>query len=483
VLRPLPFLLCSVAFAQTPLAIVDVNVVDVVKGAVRPHQTVVIADGRIEDLGAADGIRIPARAVRVPGEGRYLIPGLWDMHIHLRSDSNKPDIRLVDENAALLDLFLPNGVVGVRDMAGDLGEEALRWREEIRTGKRTGPRILTAVRKIDEEPPAWPGSLGVKTPEEAREAVRQNKQLGADFIKVYFNRTPAEVLKAVIDEAHRLNLRVAGHWPVNLPIQDAAEMGMDEIEHGQFLLVYRPAELEQMEKEIAARKSTEWPAGNAEVLARRMYMLDDQSADAVYRAMAAKPVWVTPTLTVMKRVREELGSRDFSEDARQRFVFPAVWASWDPKIGGRKPPSDALRPLFAAAVKRSDEAVLAAHKAGVPMLAGTDCGVDNAYMFPGWSMHEELASLVADGFTTAEALRMATIDAARWRGEEASEGSVDKGKIADLVLLRSDPLQAIRHTTEIEAVVQRGRYFSRQDLDAMLSKAEARASAARTAAK
>ena len=198
--------------------------------------------------------------------------------------------------------------------------------------------------------------------------------------------------------------------------------------------------------------------------------------------MAAKPVWVTPTLTVMKRVREELGTKDFSTDPRQRFVFPAVWESWDPKTGGRKPVSDPhLREMLALTIKHATEAVMAAHKAGVPMLAGTDCGVDNAYMFPGWSMHEELADLVTAGFTTAEALRMATIDAARWRGEANTEGSIGKGKVADLVLLRSDPLEAIRHTREVEAVIEGGRYFSRADLDAMLKTAETRAAAARRA--
>lgn len=129
------------AFAQTaaPLAIVDVNVVDVTKGEIRGHQSVVIAGNRIIAVGSSDAVSVPTQAIRIPGEGRYLIPGLWDMHIHLRSSVARPDVPLVEENAALLDLFLPNGVVGVREMGGDLADSVFRWREEIRSGKRIGP--------------------------------------------------------------------------------------------------------------------------------------------------------------------------------------------------------------------------------------------------------------------------------------------------------------------------------------------------------
>ena len=475
-------LLLGRASAQnaTPLAILDTNVVDVIEGASHSHQSIVVAAGRIAAVGPADSVKVPPDATRIPGQGLYVIPGLWDMHVHLRSAHSKPQVALIEENAALLDLFLPNGVVGVREMGGDLADYVLQWREEIRSGKRTGPRILTALRKIDEEPPEWPGSLGVKTPAEAREAVRQVKQAGADFVKVYFRRTPPEVLGAVVDEAHKLNLRVTGHWPSNIPIQEVTDIGQDGIEHSIYLPVYRRPEFEQLEKELAARKGTVWAAERTEVVARYLYMQDEKGAAEVYRAMAAKPVWVTPTLTAETRIRREIGVRDFTQDPRQAFVFPAVWQSWDPKFGGRKPiPEGHPRELADIFLKHYHQAALAAYKAGVPMLAGTDCGVDNSYLFPGWSLHEELESLVALGITPADAVRMATINAARWRGQADSEGSIAKGKVADLVLLRSDPLEAIRHTREIEAVVQCGRYYSRTDLDAMLNKAALRAAAAR----
>lgn len=145
---PLALLLAGAARAQTgqPLAILDINVVDVVHGSVVNHQSVIIENGRIAEVGPADAIKLPPQAVRIPAQGRYLIPGLWDMHIHLRNAPPRPWVPLIEENSALLALFLPNGVVGVREMGGDLPAQVLQWREEIRTGKRSGPRIVAALR-------------------------------------------------------------------------------------------------------------------------------------------------------------------------------------------------------------------------------------------------------------------------------------------------------------------------------------------------
>src|SRR6266404_2216502 len=314
-----------------PVAITGINVVDVVRGEIHSGQTVIIANGRIEAAGGpSDGVDIPAAAVRIPGDGRYLMPGLWDMHVHLRSDRKAPAIRLVEENAALLDLFLPNGVVGIREMGGDLADEVVHWREEIRSGKRTGPRILTAGRKIDNEPPFWAGSLGVKTTDEAREAVRQVKQSGADFVKVYFSNIPPEVLGAVINEAHKLNLRLTGHKPVNMSIQEFVESGMDGMEHAQYLPAADRDEYDRFTRERDRRRNTPLAVDGVEFGARLLAMEDNKQSEIVYRRMAEKQFWVTPTLAMFTHMSEN-GSRDYEGDARKRFIFPGIWDTWDPK--------------------------------------------------------------------------------------------------------------------------------------------------------
>lgn len=214
-LRLTAFLLASLMEAQT-IAITNVNVIDVRAGSVVPGQTVLITGDRIAALGASTSIRPPAQAGVIDGTGHYLVPGLWDMHVHFRSNPVEPDRPLVEANASTLELFLANGVVGVREMGGDLHEHVLRWRDEVASGKRIGPRILTAGRKLDGAVPSWPGSISTMDPDEARQAVRQLKKAGADFIKIYYAEVEPTIFRAVMEEAHAHGLKVTGHLPRNL---------------------------------------------------------------------------------------------------------------------------------------------------------------------------------------------------------------------------------------------------------------------------
>lgn len=469
--------------AQSDIAITSVNVVDVVAGKTLADQTVLIHGALITAVGPSASTTVPSGARVVNGQGQYLIPGLWDMHIHLRSNPAERDKTLADENAAMLELFVANGVVGVREMGGDLSDHIFTWRNEIRSGKRIGPRIVTPGRKLDVAEPSWPGSLAVTTPEEARNAVVQMKEKGADFIKVYFAQVEQQVFKSVMDEAHRVGLKVTGHLPTNLSLQTAFEVGLDGIEHST-LDTPLQTEHDRFVLEIAARRKQDLAMDAAESLRRRMFIHDSKEADRVYAQLAKRSFWVTPTMVVQARVRYEIAERtDFDNDTRRRYFFPAIWRSWDTKSGMRRPPAPAVLDLWKRSVKASGQQVLAAHKAGVPILVGTDCGVSNNYMLPGWSLHEEMEALVKLGMTPAEVLRSATLLPAKWRKEEATEGTVENGKRADLVLLRSNPLNHISSTREIESVWMGGEFFPRTRLDALLRIAAERAAPAWSALK
>jgi imidazolonepropionase-like amidohydrolase len=482
-MRPAPAVLAlaivSHAIAQQagPLVITNVNVIDVMSGGVRPNQNLVVVGDRISQLGAASEVRPPAEAKQIAGEGYYLIPGLWDMHIHLRSDPTKPGISLAKENAAILKLFLVNGVVGVREMGGDLAESVIEWRQEIEAGKREGPRIVTGGRKLDEEKPQWPGSISVMTPDEGRQAVLQVKRLGADFVKIYFRTVDPAVLRAIVEEAHKQHMKVTGHAPRNIPPDELVNIGVDGLEHVPFMSGGGPfiaasgAQLEGFFKEEEARSKTPLSMSGAERNSRLMWMSDEATATELYKTMARKDFFLTPTVTVITR-NVEVTEKDLSSDTRKRFLFPAIWMSWDLKTGLRHPLSADFLPIYKEQVKRGGDNLRAAHKAGVVILAGTDSGVANSYVLPGWSLHEELENFVKNGFTPLEALQTATVNSAKWRGRFESEGVIEKNRVADLVMLRANPLQSIGRTREIEAVISHGRYYSRADLDHLLAGVE-----------
>ncbi|MBN8730106.1 MAG: amidohydrolase family protein [Acidobacteria bacterium] len=472
-IRLAAFLVASSLGAQT-IAITGVNVVDLTAGTIVPGQTVVVTGNRITALGPAASTRPPAQTQVIDGSGHYLMPGLWDMHVHLRSNPVDRDRPLVDENAATLELFLAHGVVGVREMGGDLHEHVLRWRDEIAAGKRLGPRILTAGRKLDGAVPSWPGSVSTMSAADAREAVKQMKKEGADFIKVYYNEVELPLLRAVLEEAHAQGLKVTGHLPRNLTLAAALEAGLDGMEHGMYLRTPKPEVWESYLAEGRQRAKVSIAADGAETTKRQLWMHDAGEAGRIYAQLAARPFWVTPTLMVEARVRYEISEQKFDSDPRKRFFDPAIWASWNPETGRRRPPSGAVLEALKKSARQVRELTVQAHKAGVPLLAGTDCGVSNNYVMPGWSIHEELAMMVEAGLTPAEALRTATSNAARWRGTEATEGAVAEGMRADLLLLRANPLTAIGATRELEALILGGRIFPRSQLDAMLRAAASR---------
>jgi imidazolonepropionase-like amidohydrolase len=461
--------------AQTH-AITDINVVDIVNDRILPAQTVVVKDGIIVAVGPSNSLRVPANAKRIPAKSRYLIPGLWDMHVHLRSDEKHPDQPLIKENESLLDLFIPNGVVGIRDMGGDLSAHVIRWRDEIQAGKRVGPRILTCGSKIDQtRGRQWAGTLAVNTPHEARAAVQTMKQRGADFIKV--RHASQHVLSAIIDEARRLGLKTTGHLPLTMSLQAFVRSGFDGMEHDMYLPVAKDDDFDGFLAERARREGTAWAMDGTEAAARLLFMQNGEQAEQVYRLMAQRRFWVTPT-SAMSTHTYEHGFRDYKVDPRRRYIPGPIWATWDPETALRQPARGRRRDLLAVEIQRWKAATVGAYRHEVPMLAGTDCGANNSHLIPGWSMHEELEELVKIGFKPAEVLRMATSNAAEWRNESTSHGSIALGKVADLVILKNDPLQDIRSTRDIEAVFTRGKYYPREDLDAMLQRAERNASLA-----
>jgi imidazolonepropionase-like amidohydrolase len=411
-----------VSYAQTPddIAIVGVSVIDTMNGRVIPDRTITIRDGTIVSV---TGTAPTNGARRVDGRGKFLIPGLWDMHAHHQMTGE-----------ASLPLFVANGVTGTRDMGADL-DFILRLRERSSSGQVLGPRIVAAGPILDDRPADWPYRLTVRTGEDARKAVQLLKQQGVDFIKVH-DRTPPEAYQAIADEAKRLGLTLAGHLPRGITFEAAAAAGQRTIEHLAGLRMFNQCSGGQTYSAEKCQTFFEW--------------------------LARSGMWQAPTL-VNWRTMFTLGTPDGdAEQDHLAYASPGLleFLALNRKMSNVS--AEAVRGLVAATDAMA-VAVADMQKAGVGILAGCDG------MVAGFCLHYELRLFVKGGMPAVAALQSATINAARSLGLEKVHGTVDAGKRADLVLLNANPLDDIANVSRIHAVVINGRLLDRAELDTTLA--------------
>ena len=395
------FLCCSLAaFAQkdSPLALTHVTVIDGTGAPAQPDSTVVIAQGHITAVGPNDAVKIPAGTRVVDATGKFLIPGLCDMHGHL-----------TDATEDAFPLLIMNGVTGVRDMGGDLAQLD-RWRSEIDSRQRVGPHIIRAGPFVDGPKEGVTNRLTVRTPEEARRAVHDLKAKGVDFIKVH-NALPPEAFFALMDEAHKEHIPVAVHLPKNVSSAEASDAGVASLEHVETLYE------NDLWRKGATAKTIEQAVDE---------ILGPIGQDLFQRSMK-NGTWYVPTLVAYER----------------GFV---LWSK-DP---------ESLKPRLDIHEKNI-EVIRMMHKAGVQIMAGSD--FSDWGMVPGVDLHNELALLVEAGFTPMEALQAATLNPAIFLGKTDTYGTIQPGRVADLVLLNMNPLEDISHTRKIHAVVLGGKFY------------------------
>jgi imidazolonepropionase-like amidohydrolase len=438
--------------SEAPLVLNKVTVVDVRTGALLPDQTVIVEGNHITFVGPSKSVKNPHKVRVVNGRNLFLIPGLWDMHVHLVFGDWFPNAQEVS-----LPLFIANGVTGVRDMGSELGI-VQGWRNEIESGRLIGPRIRTSGPMLDGPKPRFPSSIAIATPEDGRRAVADLKREGADFIK-FQSLIPREAVFAIADEAKKQEIAFEGHVPDSVRASEMSEAGMKSFEHliGIF--------------EGSSPAEDDFLKGN-KTEGKFLATYDSARAASLAAILSKNQTWQCPTL-VWERGGNLIDATDFSKDTRVKYV-PASWRTktWkrfmDEITQGYGTDDLATRKKF---IEKELEVVGMLHKSGVPFLAGTDTP-PGVYIFPGFSLHEELQRFVAAGFTPLEALQTATLNPTRFFGMEDQLGTVEKGKFADLILLKANPLEDIANTQKIAAVVSNGHYFSRADLDKMLTRVE-----------
>src|SRR6516225_620494 len=451
------------------LVVSHVTLIDATGAPARPDMTVVIVGDRISEIGDSRKIVVPKNGEVVNGGGRFLIPGLWDMHVHWYEKDYLP-------------LFIANGVTGIRIMWGSSTHHA--WRKEIEQGLLLGPRMLIASAIIDGPKPLWPGSIAIANDAEARQAVVKSKKDGADFIKVY-SLLPREAYFAIADESEKQGIPFEGHVPISISLEEASRAGQSSVEHLTGVLAAcssREPELMKSSQDILATILTsEQPVmtilGGGDARDRNKMALqtyNQQKAESVFTELKKNHTWQCPTLAVLRSFAF-LNDPSFTNDPRLKYVSRQTRASWDPNADFRfKTKTEEDWALAKRNFEKAAQIVGAMQHAGVDILAGTD--TLNPYCFPGFSLHDELKLLVQAGLTPMQALQTATLNPARFMGRQADLGTIEAGKLGDLVLLDGNPLEDISNTQRINAVIYRGHLFPKASLDTMLNEVKALAS-------
>lgn len=447
----------------TPIAIVHATVIDVANGRLTRGQTVIISGNRISAVTTDAKAKLPPGARVVDATGKFIIPGLWDMHVH----ATGPGI-----DRLFLPVLAANGITGVRDMWGRFA-----WYDSARAliarGAMVGPRIVGSGHILDGSPTIWPGSSGVKDADEARHVVDSLAAGGAAFIKVYSRLTPDE-LRAIAEQAKRRGLAFAGHVPSLVSVGEASDLGMKSIEHLQMLTNACSRAEEALRAEYTAAYASPKGWDSAAVVSRGQTRRMLDTFDPVRcRALAARLVrngtWMVPTLTVLHSIAF-LDDTTLAADGRMSYIPRWFSGAWNPKNDFRfrmlTPADWALRKEVFAEQQRI---VTLLHRAGVPFMAGTD--LSNPYVYPGFSLHEELRNLVAAGFAPLEALQSATRNPARYLQALDSLGAVAPGMIADLVVLDANPLVDIANTERVHAVVLDGKLLGHDAREKVLDAA------------
>lgn len=457
------FALC--AWAQTdkppqPIVIAHVTVINPGTSSVQQDRTVVITGDRLTTVSSSEGFQPQKNARVIDGRGKYLIPGLWDMHVHSAFGDWFPGGREI-----ILPLFIANGVTGVRDMGGDI-PVLFAWRKQIAEGKIIGPRMIVSGPMLDGYLPdgkslRFPSSNAVTTPESAIAAVDSLKLQGVDFIKVQ-SEIPHDAYLAAAAEAHKQGLPIVGHVPTKVRLAETVAAGQKSIEHLMGIF------------EGCSTEEDKFVSGQGD-LKLMLSTYDQQRCDALIALLAKSQTWQVPTLA-WQRGGTFLDQRDLKHQPLDKYV-PAYWrdVTWrrftDEMMPDLLHDPLALRQEYFANNLRM---VGAMHRAGVPFMAGTDTA-PGVYIMPGFSMHDELANFVEAGFSPMEALQTATGNPAKFLGIESRFGSIEAGKTADLVLLNANPLDDIHNTTKINCVIVNGRFYDRTALDQILTQVEASA--------
>lgn len=444
------------------IALRDATLIDVAAGKAVAGKTVLLRGDSIVAVVDDAQLRsyVPKQTIRLPG--KYLMPGLWDTHVHF---GGGPE--LIDENKQLLPLYLAHGITTVRDCSGDLPDTVLAWRQQINAGQLQGPTIFTSGAKLEGLKPLWKGTIEVGTPQEVTRALDGLQAQQVDFVKITENTLKPELYLEALRQARERGMRTSGHIPVQLTLGQMADAGLGTIEHQSYLLRATTPREQELTAKVAAGTMTGKEAMHASVQS-----YDEPTARKAFSYLAARGTAIVPTLWG-SRVTAYLDREDHTHDPALQYIGKGLRATYDWRV--QRAAKDGPEAIVQrhAQFEQSAKLLPILQQQGVSIIAGTDAGFLNSFDYPGQALHDEIGLYVQYGLTPQQALQSAVINGPRFLGKLERYGSVAAGKAADLLVLDANPLQDIKATRQIRLVVSRGHVYDRAALDRMLAELRA----------
>lgn len=460
------------AILNTDIVIKNVHVIDA-KNGLQKDMTVLIKGNRIGKIGKSSDVKYANGSTIIDGKGKYLLPGLWDAHVHLVfEDALTP---------AMFKLFLAHGITSVRDTGGQL-HLVLPEREKARKDPQNNPRVMVAGPLLDGVPTVYDGSsannphlgVGSATVEAANKTADEMLAADVDMLKAYEMLTP-EAFKAILAKANKVGIPVSGHVPLSMDVIEASDAGMNSMEHMRNLEFACSSDWKDL---LATRQKMLFDGKDqaGSMLRRNIHQAQRSHAIAnqdpirrteILKHLANNGTWQIPTFTIMTSVAERFFVRP-DWQASFKYLPASVEKNWTTNsLAFAKTPMNSDNTAYA---NWMFDMVGHLKEANVGIMAGTDCPI--FFLTPGYSLHEELALLVKAGLTPLEAIEAATVKPAEYFKLDKELGLVQEGMLADLLLLDADPLEDIRNTLKIQAVIRDGKLHDRTALDNMLKDLE-----------
>lgn len=435
------------------LLILNSNIVDIENGTIHINQLVGISADTIRVTNDMSNHESFEGTEIFDAQGKFLMPGLWDNHVHFRGGDS-----LINENKKLLTLFLAYGITTVRDAGGDITPSVLKWRNQIKKGELIGPSILTSGPKLDGENPTWAGSIKVVNSEDIIKALDSLESIGVDYVKMYDGSLTKEMYYGIIQEAEKRGIKTTGHMPLTADINQAIDYGLDGSEHIYYILkACSPL----------ADSLTELNMGYG-MMDHIIDSYDTDLASELYANMSSKNVFITPTLHIGKTLAEML-DKDHSQDSLQKYIGKGIQQTYQGRILRAKKAKASGSTTRKKTEIQTMKMIVPMFQAGVKIIAGSDCGAFNSYVYPGQSLHQELVALVRAGLTPHQALKTSLTYGPMFFDLDQYYGSVSSGKVADLLLLEENPLDKIEATQQIIAVIKAGRVYRKELIDKMMA--------------